>query len=142
MAIALGIGALAATGAPLLTASAAPAPSCSNATLRGTYTFSEDGWTVSGTGTTPFAFAGVQTYNGNGTGAGIVSSSFNGVITPATANTATYQVDADCTGTVAYTNSGVTSHFDIYLDPKGDSFTFIETDPGSVSAGVETRVSK
>lgn len=132
-------GTLAVVATPATTASAAP--SCSNATLRGTYTFALDGWDVSGTGTTPFALAGVETYDGAGNVAGFVTISLNGVITPRTANTGVYHIDPDCTGTAAYTNSGVTTHFDIYLSPKGDNFQLVATDPGQVSSGTEIRVS-
>jgi hypothetical protein len=130
----------------VVTASASPAPSgvpqCGNATLKGTYTFAEDGWTVSGTGTVPFALAGVQTYDGAGGATGVVTTSVNGVITPATPNTATYHINRDCTGTVGYHDAAGMLHFDLYLAPSGDSFHFVQTDSGAVSSGVETRVSR
>lgn len=136
------LAASAVVAAPALTASAAPQGKCSNATLKGTYTFASNGWTVSGGSATPFALAGVETYDGAGTATGVVTISINGVIAPATPNTATYNVNPDCTGTAAYTNSGVTTHFDIYLSPKGDSFQFVGTDPGEVTSATEIRVSK
>jgi hypothetical protein len=147
----LGAAALAGAGAiaaiatlPTAAAAATPTltPTCSNATLKGTYTFASDGWTVSGTGTTPFALAGTETYSGAGTAAGVVTISLNGVITPGTPNTATYHINSDCTGTGAFTNSGVTTHFDLYLSPNGDYFRFVGTDPGSVTASTENRVSR
>jgi hypothetical protein len=134
------MGALGVIATPAVTASAAP--SCSDATLKGTYTFALDGWDVSGSGTTPFALAGVETYDGAGNAVGAVTISLNGVITPRTANTGVYHINPDCTGTAAYTNSGVTTHFDIYLSPRGDNFKLAGTDAGQVTAGVESRVSK
>jgi hypothetical protein len=129
--------------APALTAAAAaPDAKCSNATLNGTYTFASDGWTVAGGSTTPFALAGVETYDGAGRATGVVTVSLNGVVTPATPNTAVYNVNSDCTGTAAYTNSGVTTHFDIYVAPNGDFFQFVGVDPGTVTSATETRVSK
>lgn len=127
---------------PALTASAAAEAKCSNATLSGTYTFASDGWTVSGGGAVPFALAGVETYDGAGNVSGVVTVSLNGVILPATPNTGTYHVNPDCTGTAAYTNSGVTTHFDIYVAPSGDNFQFVGTDAGEVTAATEIRVSK
>lgn len=117
-------------------------PLCSNATLHGTYTFAEDGWSVSGSTTTRFAFAGVERYDGAGAVAGTVTGSQNGVITPATPNSGVYHINANCTGTAAFTNSGTTIHFDVYPAPSGASFTFAETDTGTVSAGTETQVSR
>ncbi|HEU5474956.1 MAG TPA: hypothetical protein VFV67_30300 [Actinophytocola sp.] len=139
----LGAGALALVLTPALTASAAAkAPSCSNATLKGTYTFASGGWTVAGGSTTPFALAGVEHYDGAGNIAGVVTTSINGVIIPGTPNTGTYQINADCTGTAAFTNSGVTTHFDIYVSPDGDEFQFVGTDPGAVTSATEIRVSR
>ena len=138
-------------GACLLTMIATPAlaapaaavkPLCGNATLKGTYTFASDGWTVSGGSTTPFALAGVETYDGAGSATGVVTSSLNGVITPGTPNTATYHINPDCSGTAAFTNSGITTHFDLYVAPDGDFFQFVGTDAGAVTSSTETRVFK
>jgi hypothetical protein len=135
--------ALGATGSVALVGSATAAhsaPPCSNATLDGTYTFASDGWTVSNGTATPFALAGVETYDGAGSATGTVTVSLNGVVTPATPNTATYSIAANCIGTAAFTNSGVTTHFDLYVDPSGDSFKFVGTDQGQVTSSTETRV--
>jgi hypothetical protein len=139
----LGACALAVIATPAL-ASSAPTSGhgCGNATLQGTYTFASNGWTVSGGTATPFALAGVETYDGAGHTAGVVTTSLNGVVTTAAPNTGTYSIGADCTGRAAYTNSGVTTHFDIYLSPTGDSFQFVGTDPGSVTSSTEARKSR
>jgi hypothetical protein len=140
------VAALALTGAASAGAATStvpgPTPSCSDATLQGTYNFASDGWSVSGGTATPFALAGTERLDGAGTAAGTVTISQDGVITPATPNTAVYHVNANCTGTAAFTNSGVTTHFDVYAAPSGDSFEFVGTDAGSVTSATETRVAK
>ena len=80
--------ALAAAGAVALTgtASAAPGaatgakPSCSNATLNGTYTFGYISWSISNGKSTPASEAGFDTFTGNGTGAGVITALYNGVL--------------------------------------------------------------
>lgn len=82
------------------------------------------------------------TYDGAGNASGVVTVSLNGVVLPATPNTATCHVDPDCTATAAYTISGVTAHFDIYVAPSGDNFQFVGTDHGEVTTATEIRFSK
>lgn len=137
----IGAAALAVVAVPVLSGSAAATPTCSNSTLSGTYTFASDGWIVSGGGTTPFALAGTETYDGAGNIAGVVTASLNGSVTSAAANTGTYSINSNCTGTAAFTNSGVTTHFDIYVHPMGRFFQFVETDTGQVTSATETRIS-
>ena len=48
---------------------------------------------------------------------------------------------AGCTGTIVFNIAGSLAHFNLYTSPRGQSFNLIETDPGSVLAGSETRVS-
>jgi hypothetical protein len=86
------------------------------------------------------AVAGLEIYNGDGTMTGISSASDNGKIVEVS-YTGTYTVNPDCTSTLTTTdeNQEVT-HFTQFLGPKGEEFTWIQTDPGSVSAGFERRV--
>jgi hypothetical protein len=112
-------------------------PSCDLATLKGTYLFEGNGALVSGTTTT--AFAGIEHFNGAGAVTGSSTFSSGGTIFPRSAFTGTYTLTAGCTGTLTI---GTTLHFDIYVAPSGDKFTYIQTDPGSVSAATETRVSR
>jgi len=69
------------------------------------------------------------------------SSTFSsgGTIFPRSPFTGTYTLTVGCTGTVTI---GTTMHFDIYVAPSGNKFTSVQTDPGSVSAATETRVSR
>ncbi|HEY6423992.1 MAG TPA: hypothetical protein VIY28_12240 [Pseudonocardiaceae bacterium] len=114
-------------------------PSCELATLKGTYLFEGNGASVSGTTTTPTAFAGSEHFNGAGAVTGSSTFSSGGTIFPRSAFTGTYTLTAGCTGTLTI---GTTLHFDIYVASSGDKFTYVQTDPGSVSAATETRVSR
>lgn len=139
--------ALAAAGTLLMTGSAqatdpaapANASSCGLATLKGTYLFEGTGASVSGTTTTPTAFAGSEHFNGAGAVTGSSTFSSGGTIFPRSTFTGTYTLTPGCTGTLTI---GTTLHFDIYAAPSGNSFTYVQTDPGSVSATTETRVSR
>jgi len=139
--------ALAAAGALVVTspaqATGRPAPagrsSCSAATLKGTYLFAGSGLTVSGGKTIPSAFAGSEHFNGAGQVAGSSTFSSNGTIVPRSTFTGTYTVSAGCTGTLTI---GTTLHFDLYLAPSGVMFTYLQTDPGSVSATTENRATR
>jgi len=127
--------ALAVAGSATANPSQSPAgASCNLATLHGRYLFAGDGWSVSGGTTVPLAFAGTEQFDGAGAVRGTSTSSFNGVITSHSAFTGSYTVASDCTGTLSI---GGALHFDIYLDPSGDSFAYVQTDPGSVSATTE-----
>jgi hypothetical protein len=124
------------------TASATSAPLCSNATLHGTYTFASEGWTVTKSASTPSSTAGFDNFNGAGTSTGVASFTVDGAtVNNNTPDTATYTLKTGCTGKIVYNNAGSLAHFDIYASPSGQSFSFVETDPGSVLAGTETRVS-
>jgi len=120
-------------------ASPAHAAGCSLATLHGTYLFSGDGWSVSGSTAVPLAFAGSETLDGSGHVQGISSSSFNGSITRSSAFTGTYTLAANCTGTLTI---GTTLHFDTYVAPSGAHFAYLQTDSGSVSATTENQATR
>jgi hypothetical protein len=114
------------------------AAQCSNASLKGTYGFSSQGFTevtpdISPAGFAPWAETGVIVYDGHGN---IPSGSFT--VNTATANggpirgtfTGTYTVNGDCTGTiVADTGDGNLFHFDLVVVGPA-SHTSINTDPG------------
>ena len=53
---------------------------CSEATLHGTYLFAQDGVDVKGKDQVPFAFAGMEKYDGNGKVKAVVSANFNGML--------------------------------------------------------------
>ena len=115
---------------------------CSNATLKGTYLFTHDGWQIDADGVRkPFAFSGMEIYNGDGTMRGIYSGSFDGVVLQMVGYIGTSTIHPNCTGEQTFTDDlGVVTHNDVFVAPSGDAFTFVQTDPGSVSAGSEPRV--
>jgi len=118
-------------------------PECSEATLRGTYIYSYDGFIVGeGEEPEPFAFSGVESYDGAGSMTGIFSGSTNGAIDEDVLYTGTYTVNADCTSELT-TVDPVTgeAHYDQFVDPSGDEFRFVQTDEGVVASGSERRVS-
>ena len=116
----------------------APAVTCSDATLRGTYLFATNGFNVSGKGKGPFAAGGYEVHDGHGHTRQIVSYSNDGKITRFERGTGTGKVtvNADCTGTAVYTDG---THYDLFVAPDGGTIVLFETDPGTVSAEFEPR---
>ena len=49
----------------------------------------------------------------------------------------TYTVNADCTGSVSYSDG---TRYDQFVAPDGSQFVFVQTNPGTVAAGFEPRV--
>ena len=107
---------------------------CSKATLDGTYLFAHDGVDISGTDQAPFAIAGMEKYDGNGKVKGVYSANSNGNVERHVSFDATYTVKANCTGTVT---SGPTQAQDVFIAPDGSMFTFVQTDPSTVTSGFE-----
>jgi hypothetical protein len=133
--------ALAGTASASSTA-AASSSSCSDATLNGTYTYGYEGWSVSKSAKSPTSTAGFDNFDGAGSSTGVTTFVDNGVVeNNNTADTSTYKLHADCSGTIVFNIGGSIAHFNIYVSPSGRSFSIIETDPGSVQSGTENRVS-
>ena len=110
---------------------------CSDATLHGRYLFAFDGFEIKGNDkVVPFAQAGYEVYGGNGKMKGALSGNVDGEIIRNEPFSATYTVKADCTGTVTYTDG---TRYDLFLDPDGTQFTFVQTNPEFVGAGFEPR---
>jgi hypothetical protein len=126
--------------------SAMAAQSCSLETLKGTYTFEYEGPRQGGhqgVGVfVPFAFAGFEFYNGDGTMRGVFTGSNDGSIVKDVEFTGIYTVNPDCTSELTTTDPvfGVT-HYEQFLAPSGDEFTWVQTDEGFVASGSERRVS-
>ncbi|HEU5230378.1 MAG TPA: hypothetical protein VFU49_21340 [Ktedonobacteraceae bacterium] len=122
-------------------ASKETAAKCSLATLNGRYVASFDGFLVMGSNRVPFAGAGFLIFDGHGHGHdGVLSQSVNGKIMSQIRFTGTYTVTPDCVVTLTNTTTtGVTSHFDLFTTPDGNRATFVQTDPGVVMSGVQTR---
>jgi hypothetical protein len=141
----IGVGLLVALGCLSLQWGRAPRAAdlleCSLATLRGTYIYAYEGFNIENGQQIPVAFAGQEVYDGDGTMTGVYSSSTNGTITQNIPYTGTYTVNRDCTGTLTTTEELGTFHYDQFVGPKGDEFSWVATDPGVVASGFERRVS-
>ena len=111
---------------------------CSNASLKGTYAYSAQGFTevtpdISPALFVPFAQTGLIVYDGNGT---IISGTYTDSTTSANGGsfrgtfTGTYTVKADCSGTIIV-DIGDDSlfHFDLVVFGPAEH-TAINTDPG------------
>jgi hypothetical protein len=100
---------------------------CSNATLHGSYAFTESG-TIVDIG--PVAVAGVFQADGNGNLVANDTVSLNGEIIQETLNF-TYQVNPDCTGAASSAANQEPAHFNFVIINLGEEVTGIHTDPGT-----------
>ena len=109
-------------------AAQAHAKRCSNTTLKGTYADKDTG-TIINVG--PFVGVNVDTFDGNGNMTISGTSSVNGNVFPG-AETGTYQVNADCTGTYTVEDSfGDVFHAYFVIDDSGNELQIVITDPGT-----------
>jgi hypothetical protein len=111
----------------------ANAQECSNADLRGVYSFVASGALNSAA----FATAGQTTYDGKGNMTGLIQISLNGNVTPVTKWTGTYSVDPEnCTVTKTAQIPGVgTVHFFVTAGAGFRELRFMATDTGAVISG-------
>jgi hypothetical protein len=111
---------------------------CSNATLKGTYLFAQNGVEIKGDEQRPVALAGYEVFDGNGKVKGVDSSNFNGEITRNERFSGTYSVKADCTGTATYSDG---TRYDQFIAPDGSILTFVLTKPSEgVTSAFELQV--
>ena len=110
----------------------AHAEECSNADLRGLYSF-----VASGTlGGSPFATAGQTLYNGTGGVTGLIQISVNGNVTSVIPWSGTYNVNPDCTITKTGVVPGFpTLHFFVTAGDNFKELRFIATNPGTTISG-------
>jgi hypothetical protein len=115
------------------------AAKCSNASLRGAYAFSSQGFTevtpdISSAGFVPWAEAGLIVYDGHGN---ITSGTFT--VNTTTANggsiqgtfSGTYSVDGNCTGKLQIDlGDGTLFHFDLVVQGSA-KHTAVNTDSGT-----------
>jgi hypothetical protein len=109
---------------------------CSEATLKGTYLFAQNGVEIKGNDQRPFAIAGYDVFDGNGEVKGLASGNFNGETFRNESGSGTYSVKANCTGTFTFTNG---TRYDMFIAPDGSKFTFVRTNPEFVTSGSELR---
>ena len=133
--------ALVALGIPL---SAEAQPNCSNATLSGSFGFTNTGTILAGPDAGPFGGVGRQTFDGKGNTEATSTVSVNGAISHATIK-GTYVVNANCTGSmtllVSAGNETFTNHVDLVIVHGGAEFRAINTDPGIVLTTVANKQS-
>jgi hypothetical protein len=115
---------------------------CSLATLQGVYIYAYNGFAIENGKQSPAAFAGQEVYYGDGTMSGVYSVSLNGTIVQHIPYTGTYTLNEDCRGSLTSTEESGTFHYDHFVDPSGDGFSWVQTDPDTVASGVERRVSE
>jgi hypothetical protein len=113
---------------------------CSEATLKGTYLFAQNGVEIKGNDQRPFALAGYDVFDGNGKVRGVSSGNFGGEVFRRDPFTGTYTVKANCTGTVTFRDGGAATQGDVFIAPDGSKFAFVRTNPEFVSAGIDPRV--
>lgn len=111
--------------------SEAMAGECSNASLKGHYTYWLQGQDANGK---MYAEAGQEHFDGAGKVKTI--SGVAGAAKPET-DEGSYTVNGDCTGEITY-NSG--AHDKIFVAPSGDNFVFSSAKEGVVQIGEDTRV--
>jgi hypothetical protein len=109
---------------------------CSEATLKGTYLFAQNGVEIKGNDQRPFAIAGYDVFDGNGEVKGLASANFNGQTFRNEPLPGRYSVKANCTGTLTFTNG---TRYDTFIAPDGSKFAFVRTNPEFVTSGFEQR---
>ena len=111
--------------------------SCGLKTLRGSYLFAASGFNIVGGVALPKAINEVIEFNGDGTLAvPSVTLSVNGTISRPPGSVGDYTLEADCTGTIAFTGG---PSFDIVVGPHGGTVWMIQTNPNTVFEGTATR---
>ena len=135
----VGAAALTTVGAGYAKDENASRAKCSEATLKGTYLFAQNGVEIKGNSEQrPVAIAGYEVFDGNGHVKGVQSSNFNGQITRNERFSGTYTVNADCTGTVTYSDG---TRCDQFIAPDGSILTFVLTKPSEgVTSAFELQV--
>ncbi|MBL8219415.1 MAG: hypothetical protein JNL62_09300 [Bryobacterales bacterium] len=113
---------------------------CNNATLRGSYGFTAQGFTVAGSPVPaplqgPFASLGTAVYDGRGGVVLTASATFNGLTQALPPVKGTYQVRPDCTF-VSNLENGAT--FYAAIVDGAEELYVLQTTPGVIAAGTAT----
>ena len=112
---------------------------CSDQTLHGSYVFSAQGFNIVNGAAQPKAILEGIDFNGDGTlSVPFVTVSNNGsIIHPPPGGTGVYTVQANCQGTVNFTNG---PSFNIFVRPFGNNLWMIQTDSNTVLQGTVLKV--
>jgi len=135
------------TAALALVHAARPRPArasgCAVDTLQGTYGIHVQGWlsqsSSAGTLSAPFAQAGLATSDGAGNLFLKVSTSVNGQITKNISVSMQYQLDGDCTGSMAPASGSDAGPADIVVVDGGKQFFVVGTQSGATISGTAIR---
>jgi hypothetical protein len=120
----------------LFLSDASPAQAKTSCTLKSIE--GSDGYSVNGSniGSGPLAAVGLVSSDGAGNLSATETDSINGTIVRRTI-TGSYTVNANCTGTVTFTdNFQQTTHLDFVAVKEADELQFIQTDSGTVTSGI------
>ena len=114
---------------------------CGPQTLHGPYVFNAHGFFIVEGAAQPIAvFEGIN-FNGDGTFSNPFSTvSLNGLILRFPPGTGTYTLDANCQGTLTFTDTAI--HYDIAVRANGKAVEMIETDDNSVLQGTAEKASR
>jgi len=117
-------------------------PSCSNATLNGSFGYTNTGTILAGPNAGPFGGVGRQTFDGKGNTEANATVSVNGNISRATIK-GTYVVKSNCIGSMTLLVSAgtetFTNHVDFVIVHGGAEFRAINADPGIVLTTVANK---
>jgi len=119
---------------------------CTVKTLKGRYLFALNSTLLPPafgvTEPTPSFAAGFHIFNGDGTGADIVTFRLGGVtVLENSVAPISYTVNSDCTGSYTVQNGGPS--FGLFIAPDGESIAAISTDPpGNGGSDISPRVSR
>jgi len=114
---------------------------CSNATVQGTFAYTTTGSNVAAPAPLgPYADAGAQTFDGNGSTALSGMSNTNGTAAPVS-RTGTYTVNSDCTGTFSIQIApGIASHYFFVIANDGSQYRAVCLDPVAVLTRIGNRL--
>ena len=122
----------------------AHAAGCSNATIRGTYAFTIHGQILPPDGSAPLLVDGLAktTYDGNGNLTQLDAIAVNGGVAPGwSANTGTYSVNPDCTGTMTISNGNMPPvHLQMIIAQSGNTIHDMVIDPGFATTAEAERL--
>ena len=110
---------------------------CSVATLFGEYLFTGRADSPEHKVGFPRVFAGVYTFDGEGSMSGVATQSFGGEIEAKRVVTAKYTLESDCTGTITFPatppRAPQPQHFAIYISRDGNDGNFVRVDDGAIA---------
>jgi hypothetical protein len=116
---------------------------CSVKTLRGEYRFHASGYNIVNGAALPKAIIETLVFDGEGNvSTPAVSVSINGtIVQPPQGAPGIYTVDADCTGTLTFSDAAGTK-FDLQIKPNGNGMNLLQTNPNTVMQGTAQRVAR